>query len=301
MRELKWVGVFLAALIWADFAWAEKPKTVEVWKNLFTLTHGEGIDSNTTFLITNEGVIVVDTRVTPAEAKKVKEEVRKQTQLPILYTINTHYHGDHSFGNQVFKGTHTIIAHENSRKALEGELGQAHLEVFKSFKIPGMDETVITPPNMIFKEKMHVYAGEYHLELIHAPGHTDGDLFIYIEALKTIIAGDLITTGKIPYMGDAYIADWIKALNYIGDLDAEIYIPGHGNPGGKPLLIAMKHYLIDLRRLVTFQINEGRSLKETQDAVRPVLKKKFRKWKKLEWLDGNIERAYMEFSMKKKS
>ena len=301
MRELKWVGVFLAALIWADVAWAEKPKTVEVWKNLFTLTHGEGIDSNTTFLITNEGVIVVDTRVTPAEAKKVKEEVRKQTQLPILYTINTHYHGDHSFGNQVFKDTHTIIAHENVRKALEGESGQAHLEVFKSFKIPGMDETVITPPNMIFKEKMHVYAGEYHLELIHAPGHTDGDLFIYIEALKTIIAGDLITTGKIPYMGDAYIADWIKALNYIGDLDAEIYIPGHGNPGGKPLLIAMKHYLIDLRRLVTFQIDEGRSLKETQDAVRPVLEKKFRKWKKLEWLDGNIERAYMEFSMKKKS
>ena len=301
MRELKWVGFFLVGLIWAGVAWAEKPKTVEVWKNLFTLTHGEGIDSNTTFLITNEGVIVVDTRVTPAEAKKVKEEVRKQTQLPILYTINTHYHGDHSFGNQVFKDTHTIIAHENVRKALEGELGQAHLEVFKSFKIPGIGETVITPPNMIFKEKMHVYAGEYHLELIHAPGHTDGDLFIYIEALKTIIAGDLITTGKIPYMGDAYIEDWIKALNYIGDLDAEIYIPGHGNPGGKPLLIAMKHYLIDLRRLVTFQIDEGRSLKETQDAVRPVLEKKFRKWKKLEWLDGNIERAYMEFSMKKKS
>jgi cyclase len=300
MRELKWVVVFLAGLIWAGVAWAEKPKTVEVWKNLFTLTHGEGIDSNTTFLITNEGVIVVDTRVTPAEAKKVKEEVRKQTQLPILYTINTHYHGDHSFGNQVFKDTH-IIAHENVRKALEGESGKAHLEVFKSFKIPGMDETMITPPNMIFKEKMHVYAGEYHLELIHAPGHTDGDLFIYIESLKTIIAGDLITTGKIPYMGDAYIENWINALNYIGDLDAEIYIPGHGNPGGKPLLIAMKHYLIDLRRLVTFQIGEGRSLKETQDAVRPVLEKKFRKWKKLEWLDGNIERAYMEFSMKKKS
>ena len=301
MRELKWVGVFLAALIWADVAWAEKTKTVEVWKNLFTLTHGEGIDSNTTFLITNEGVIVVDTRVTPAEAKKVKEEVRKQTQLPILYTINTHYHGDHSFGNQVFKDTHTIIAHENVRKALEGESGQAHLEVFKSFKILGIDETVITLPNMIFKEKMHVYAGEYHLELIHAPGHTDGDLFIYIEALKTIIAGDLITTGKIPYMGDAYIENWIKALNYIGDLDAEIYIPGHGNPGGKPLLIAMKHYLIDLRRLVSLQIDEGRSLMETQNAVRPVLEKKFRKWKKLEWLDGNIERAYMEFSMKKKS
>jgi cyclase len=298
MRGLKWVGIILAGLFFSGVAWADEPKTVEVWKNLFTLTHGEGIDSNTTFLISKEGVVVVDTRVTPAEAKKVKEAIRKQTQLPILYAINTHYHGDHTFGNQEFKDTHTIIAHENVRKALEGESGQAHLEVFKSFKIPGMDETVITLPNIIFKEKMHVYAGEYHLQLIHMPGHTEGDLFIYIETLKTIIAGDLISNGKIPYMGDAYIEDWIKALIHIGDLDAEIYIPGHGDPGGKPILIAMKHYLFDLRRLVTDQIEKGSSLKETQDVVRPVLEKKFKNWEKLEWLDGNIERAYAEFSAK---
>ena len=160
-----------------------------------------------------------------------------------------------------------------------------------------MDETVITPPNVIFKEKMHIYAGEYHLQLIHMPGHTDGDLFIYIETLKTIIAGDLIFNGKIPYMGDAYVDDWIKALIYMGDLDAEIYIPGHGDPGGKPILIAMKHYLIDLRRMVKLQIEKGSSLKETQDAVRPVLKEKFKSWKQLEWIDGNIKRAYMEFSI----
>ncbi|MBT6718589.1 MAG: MBL fold metallo-hydrolase [Nitrospina sp.] len=296
MRGLMWV--VLMVLLSSGAAWAEKAKTVEVWKNLFTLTHGEGIDSNTTFLITKEGVIVVDTRVTPAEARLVKEEVRIQAQQPILYTINTHYHGDHTFGNQVFKDTHTIIAHENVRKALEYESGKEHLEFFKTLKIPGMEETVVTPPNMVFKEKMHVWAGEYHLQLIHMPGHTDGDLFIYIEALKTIIAGDLIFNGKIPYMGDAYVDDWIKALDYIGDLDAEIYIPGHGDPGGKPVLIAMRHYLIDLRRRVKVQIEEGSSLKETQDVVRPILQEKYKNWKKLEWLDANIERAYKEFSVK---
>ncbi|MFT4578474.1 MAG: hypothetical protein ACI9UO_001296 [Nitrospinales bacterium] len=65
--------------------------------------------------------------------------------------------------------------------------------------------------------------------------------------------------------------------------------------------MAMKHYLFDLRRLVTDQIEKGSSLKETQDVVRPVLEKKFKSWEKLEWLDDNIERAYMEFSTKKKS
>ena len=69
MRGLKWV--ILSVFLFSGVAWAEeKPKTVEVWKNVFTLTHGEGIDSNTTFIISNEGVIVVDTRVTPAEAKR---------------------------------------------------------------------------------------------------------------------------------------------------------------------------------------------------------------------------------------
>ena len=99
-------------------------------------------------------------------------------------------------------------------------------------------------------------------------------------------------------MGDAYIEDWIKAINYMGDLNVEIYIPGHGDPGGKPVLIAMKHYLIELRQMVENQIKKGSSLKETQDAVRPKLEAKYRNWEKLEWLDENIERAYREFSLK---
>ena len=98
-------------------------------------------------------------------------------------------------------------------------------------------------------------------------------MFIYIEALKTLITGDLIFNGKVPYMGDAYIDDWTKALNYMGDLDAEIYIPGHGDPGGKPILIAMKHYLFELRQRVLRQIEKGSSLKETQNIVGPMLKK----------------------------
>ena len=295
MRVLMWF--VLSIWFCFDIAWAEKPKTIEVWKNLFTVSHGEGVNSNSTFLIAKNGVVVVDTRVTPAEARKVKEAIRKQTKLPILYVINTHYHGDHTFGNQTFRESHNIIAHENVRRALEFEAGKEHLEVFKSLKIPGIEDTMVTPPNIIFRDKMDIYAGEYHLELIHVKGHTDGDLFIYIEALKTLITGDLIQNKRIPYMGDAYIEEWIKSINYMGDLNAEIYIPGHGEPAGKPLLIAMKHYLIELRRMVENQIKKGSSLKETQDAVRPKLKAKYSNWDKLEWLDGNIARAYREFSL----
>ncbi len=296
-------GLFVAVLAGGEvrgdeIRGAENSKTVEVWKNLFTVVHGDGVDSNTTFLITRDGVVVVDTRVTPMEAGKVLREIRKRTDLPILYTINTHYHGDHTFGNQVFKNSRAIIAHENVRRNLTGSSGAAHLDFFKTMNIPGMNETVITLPNIIFKERMEIFVGGYHLKLMHARGHTDGDLFIYIEELKTIITGDLVFNRKVPYMGDAYVEEWISALHELSNLDAEIYIPGHGEPGGKPVLIAMRHYLFNLKEMVRDQLENGKSLEATQDAVRPALQKKYKTWKNLNWLDANIQRAYLEYSLR---
>ncbi|MDP7612166.1 MAG: MBL fold metallo-hydrolase, partial [Nitrospinaceae bacterium] len=107
-------------------AFAGESKTVEVLKNVYTIINGDGVDSNTTFIITKEGVIVIDTRPTPVEARKVMQEIRKRTDLPIVYTINTHYHGDHTFGNQVFRDSKTIIAHRNVRKML-ARSGEEHL------------------------------------------------------------------------------------------------------------------------------------------------------------------------------
>jgi len=296
------VSVWVVAVLFNVFAGTESvAKTVEVFPNVFTIVYGEGINSNTTFIITKDGVIVVDTRTTPKEAKKVLAEIRKHTQLPLLYTINTHYHGDHTFGNQVFSGSKSIIAHENVRRALKGASGKDHLEFFKTLKIPGLEEVKITLPNMVFEKRMEVYAGEYHLQLIHRRGHTNGDLFIVLPTLKAVITGDLVFNRQFPYMGDGYVSEWIEALDYIENLDIEMVIPGHGDIGGKPIIIAMKHYLLNLRGMVRQQIEDGASLKQTQEALRPILQEKYKTWKKPQWIDSNIERAYMEISFKKGS
>ncbi len=297
------VSVWVLAGLLSVFPWTQAvAKTVEVFPNVFTIVHGEGIDSNTTFIITKDGVIVVDTRVSPAEAKKVMAEIRKRTDLPLLYTINTHYHGDHTFGNQVFSGSKTIIAHKNVRRSLTGEAGHDHLEFFKTFKLEGLDEVTVTPPNMVFEKNMEVYAGEYYLKLIHfGRGHTDGDLFIHLPTLKAVIAGDLIFNGQFPYMGDGYVDEWIDALDFIENEDLEIVIPGHGAVGGKPIIIAMKHYLLNLKTLVKEQIENGASLKQAKEALNPILKEKYKNWGKPERIDGNIERTYMELSFKKNS
>ena len=280
---------------------AEKAKTVKVLKNIYTIINGEGMNSNTTFIITTEGVIVIDTRPTPTEARKVIEEIRKLTDLPIVYTINTHYHGDHTFGNQVFKNSKTIIAHKNVRDTLI-KSGQDHLSLFKTFGLPGMDEVEITPPNIVYEKSMEVWLGEYRLQLLyHGKGHTNGDTIIYIDQLRTVITGDLVFNEKIPYMGDAYIDEWIESLNYIELLKNETVVPGHGKVGGRPIIIAMKHYLLDLKEHVLKQLNEKKSLEETQDVVEPILREKYKNWQKLDWIKGNIKRAWLEYSSKEKA
>ena len=300
-KYLACTAFFSSFLAVSGLCSAEDLKTVEVWKNLFTVVNGDGVDSNTIFLITRDGVVVVDTRVTPNEAEKVLVEIRKQTNLAIVYTINTHYHGDHTFGNQIFQSSGPIIAHENVRRSLSGDSGKDHLESFKSRNIHELDKTVVTLPTIVFKDEMEIFLGGYSLRLIHVRGHTDGDLFIYIKELKTLITGDLVVHKKIPDTSDAYIEDWISAMNKLGNLDAEIYIPGHGDPGGKPVLLAMRHYLFNLKTLVLKGLEEGKSLKETQDAARPVLIKKYKGWENLDLIDANIQRAYLEYSLRKAS
>jgi cyclase len=280
---------------------ADKAKTIKVLKNVYTITSGDGIDSNTTFIITKEGVIVIDTRPTPAEARKVLAEIRKLTALPIVYTINTHYHGDHTFGNQVFKNSKTIIAHKNVRNKLI-ESGQKHLSLFKTFGLPEIDEVEITPPNIIYEKEMEIWLGEYRLQLLyHGKGHTDGDTIIYIDQLRTVITGDLVFNKKIPYTADSYIDDWIDSLKYIELLKNETVIPGHGPIGERTTIISMKHYLMNLKELVLAQLKDKKTLKETQEIVEPILRKKYKDWEDLDWIKDNIERAWLEYSSKQKT
>ena len=280
---------------------ADKAKTIKVLKNVYTITSGDGIDSNTTFIITKEGVIVIDTRPTPAEARKVLAEIRKLTALPIVYTINTHYHGDHTFGNQVFKNSKTIIAHKNVRNKLI-ESGQKHLSLFKTFGLPGIDEVEITPPNITYEKEMEIWLGEYRLQLLyHGKGHTDGDTIIYIDQLRTVITGDLVFNKKIPYTADSYIDDWIDSLKYIELLKNETVIPGHGPIGERTTIISMKHYLMNLKELVLAQLKDKKTLKETQEIVEPILRKKYKDWEDLDWIKDNIERAWLEYSSKQKT
>lgn len=292
--SISFVFILIMALF-VDESFADQVVS-KVSDGIFTITRGSVVNSNTTFIVSDEGVLVIDTRPNPDEALKVLKEIRKITSKPIKYVINTHFHGDHVFGNQIFAEASAIIAQKNVRLFLEGKTGENHLALFKKMGTPGLEDTKIIIPNITYEKSLDIIFGRFNLELKHlGKGHTNSDTIIYIPGEKILIAGDLVFNRKIPFAGHAFISEWIKSLEYLEKIDANTIIPGHGDVGDKNIIKKMKQYLMELKSEVMERVKQGKTLQETSEEVTRSMGK-YSKWQNFHQLKGNIERAYKEFS-----
>jgi cyclase len=265
---------------------AQDAELTEALPNIFCMVDRTGDGANSTFIITNEGVIVIDTRGSEQQAAQVLKAIREATDQPVVYTINSHFHKENISGNAVFKSGNSIIAQKRAQAMM----------ILKAER----EQRAVTPPNLSFEKKLEIKLGQYHLKLIHpGPAHTDGDLYIYIPKWRIIITGGLVFNRIIPFLGDGYIESWIHALREMEDLDAEVIVPGHGPVAGKPIVTQMKHYLMELKRYVNHQLDDGKNLPDTMQAVKEQLKGKYGGWQHFERVDENIVRAYVEYSVQR--
>ena len=275
-------------LVLAGAAVAEEVKTVRILPDIWTVYPKAGTDANSTFIVTDQGVMVIDTRMTPEGGRHVRDEIRKRTDTPVTHVINTHHHKESVLGNTAFKDCPSIIAHRRAQKNLETLVEDGELK------------EGITYPNLVFDTHAELTLGGYMLQLRHpGPAHTNGDLYVYLPSWRTIVAGGLVFNEVLPDMDDSYVDPWIDALQEMEDLDAELIVPGHGKPGGKQIIIKAKHYLILLKRYVNYQLDEGRTLGETIHHVSGLLKDRYGHWKHPERMKENIRRAYIEYSAKR--
>jgi cyclase len=186
---------------------------------------GENGESNNGFIVCDDCVIVVDTATSPHQTQKDLENLRTATDKKIKFLINTHYHGDHTFGNMYFSD---IIAHKNCYNALKEatpryikyiEDNMENKEHFKDF--------ALKLPNIVFSEEVTLFE-PFEIRISHCSGHTSGSAIVYIPGEKVLFSGDLLFVGMHPYMGDADINQWITALKYLLQLEIATVIPGHG-------------------------------------------------------------------------
>lgn len=270
----------------------------KVSDNIYVLTDKD-MEMNSTLIIGKKDCILVDTRQNISLAKESQSAVKSITHKPIKYLINTHYHGDHTFGNQLFVEVQDIIGHKNTRATLL-ETGEQHKDFFRDFfGVSGTDEVVITPPTRTFENELSIQFDNMTIKIFHTDNaHTDTDCFIYIPEQKLLITGDLFNNRTIGFTGDPQcsLRGWIKAIQEMEALDIKTVIPGHGSFGKKEDLIVYRQYFEKLQTVAKQEFEKGKTLEEMKVSVKLP---EYKGWAHYEdWLCVNIETAYNEISQK---
>jgi len=257
--------------------------------------------SNAGFIVGSNGVAVVDTFVGIDPAKELLAEIRKVTNLPIRYVINTHYHLDHTGGNGVFaEAGATILAHRN----LRGWLRTENLKFFGPNPKPEDKARVeaLVLPDMVYSDAVDIYLGSRLVQVRYMLGHTGGDSVIFVPDANVVFAGDLVWQHHLPNLIDASTQPWIQTLDkLLTDHASATFVSGHGDLATAADVRDFRDYLNILRVDVAKAQADGKSGRELVDAVTAELKEKYGQWGFFEHFVGrNIQQTADELTGHKK-
>jgi cyclase len=248
--------------------------------------------SNAGFIVGKDYVVVVDSLATVGLTRKFRDEIGKVTDKPIRYLINTHHHGDHIYANHIFSGA-TIISHDYCRReAVEQGIRDPDLmnTIFPEFDFRGI---AVTPADITFDKQLALHMNEREIRLLHfGPGHTAGDIIVYLPEEGIIFAGDFIFLYSTPLGMEGSFAGWLRNLDVVANLDAKTYVPGHGPVCGVEGLNLCRDYLLFVQREAKKRFNKGNTVDE---AVKDIDLGQFKQWPNPERILANLERLWREF------
>jgi cyclase len=241
--------------------------------------------SNAGFVIGNEGAVVIDTFFNVDAAQQLLGGIRRTTNLPIKYVINTHYHMDHVSGNGVFAATGAVLlAHRNVRDWIHSETlrmmtdGAAAAHVTLSPEQTAAVSNLVAP-TVVYDDTIDLQIGSRLIQVHHLPGHTGSDSVIVIPDEKVIFCGDLFWNHASPNLIDASTKPWIDTLtNLASSYEDYLFVPGHGDIGHVRDVVAFRDYLSTLRQLIADAQAGGVSANAIVDVVQPQLSAKYGEW-----------------------
>jgi glyoxylase-like metal-dependent hydrolase (beta-lactamase superfamily II) len=216
------LGVTLAGGAYLRAQFGDKPSKLDVVKlkdDLFVI-HNDYVPGNTTVMVTNEGVIMVDDKF-EIDSANILAEVKKITNQPVKYVINTHHHGDHSGSNAKLQalGAQVVTSWQARQNMVDG-------------KQPGLS-------NITIENRASLYLGGKRVDLFYfGRGHTNGDIVALFPAQRVLAAGDLFTIGDttpelVDYAGGGSAKQWPQTIEGVLGLDFDQVVPGHGTVGTK--------------------------------------------------------------------
>src|SRR6266852_8252744 len=234
--------------------------------------------SNAGFIVGTNGVVVVDTFEDVAPARDLLAEIRKITNLPIRFVVNTHYHLDHTGGNAVFSAAGaTILAQRN----LRGWLRTENMKFFGANPKPENKARVeaLVLPDMVYTDVVDIYLGSRLIQVRYMLGHTGGDSVVTVPDADVVFGGDLIWQKHLPNLIDATTDAWVKSLeDLLAQHPSATFVSGHGDVATPQDVKDFHDYLVALREAVAKAQGEGKSGQELMNAVLPQLQEKYGTW-----------------------
>jgi cyclase len=230
--------------------------------------------SNAGFVIGDDGVLVVDSFFNPDSTRALVAEIHRLTPRPIRYVVNTHYHVDHTGGDQVLKDAGAvIIAHRNVRGWVHAE----NLHLLGERITPAMKAQIesLPLPDVTTDKNLTVWLGSRKVVVQTVLGHTGGDLTVSVPDAKVLFTGDMLWQKIPPNLIDGSVEEWTAtdaAFEQLPDAAHVTFVPGHGDLANLKDVENFRTYLADLKRLVAEARKAGLKSEALAQYVAPKLR-----------------------------
>jgi glyoxylase-like metal-dependent hydrolase (beta-lactamase superfamily II) len=230
-----------------------------------------GFTSNAGWVVTGDGVVVVDALGTPALGADLVQAIRRLTAEPIRRAIVTHYHADHFYGLAPLKAAGAEVwAHRRGREYLETQ-GPTRLEQRRRDLAPWVDaQTRLVPADRWLDGDASFTLGAVTFDVVYlGPAHAPDDVVVAVRPDGVVFCGDIVISGRVPFVGEADSARWLGAIDRLLALQPRLMVPGHGTLSRDPArdLAFTRDYLRYLRETMGRAVGDMLPFDEAYAAV----------------------------------
>jgi cyclase len=282
------------ALTGVTFAQDLGPRVKKLADGVYVHT-GNGFDSNSGIILTDEGVIVIDTGQNPIESRDIMATVKKLTSMPVRIVIDTEPHADHTTGHFVFPGAVIIAAAGGGDSMRAADRAAPNRIQTMSATSPEMKAALegykFITPTIEYHDRMTINLGGKTLELIYMKGvHSESDNAVWLPKERVVFSASAFVVNQINILRPfVTIPDILAAGKMMRALNPQFVVPGHGTPGTVKIFDDGEKYYALLMQRVDALMKQGKSL---DDIKKEVKMPEYASWGSQDRMPTNVEAAY---------